>query len=464
MKIFNTVSRKKEEFIPQVEGEYKIYVCGPTVYNFIHVGNARPVCVFDTLRRYLEYKGNKVIFVQNVTDIDDKLIKRANEENKTVKEIAEIYENEFVKDCKGLNVKTPTVQPRATEHIDEILSIIKDIITKGYGYVAKNGDVYFRAKKFKEYGKLSHLVLEDLEAGNRNLQSNLEDDLKEDNSDFAVWKAAKEGEPYWESPYGKGRPGWHIECSAMARKHLGTTIDLHCGGQDLIFPHHENEIAQSECANGCTFSKYWMHNEFLNINNHKMSKSANNFFTVRDVANAYGYEAIRYFLISGHYRSQLNYTIDVIEGCNSSLERLYTCIKNIDFVINNATGTQEDLIKLADETRVKFCTAMEDDLNTPAALASIFEFVKEVNTNINSQSKHSLETAKNLIIELTQVLGILYNAKEDDIPTNVLELAQKRKEARENKDWALADSIRDELKNLGYVIEDTKNGAKVVKL
>ena len=298
MQIFNTLTRQKEEFIPQTPGEYRIYVCGPTVYNYIHMGNARPLVVFDTLRRYLEYRGNKVIFVSNITDIDDKLINRAKEEGVSMAEVAKHYADEYLKDADGLNVKRPTVQPRATEHIQEILELVGDLVASGHAYVARNGDVYFRVKSDPEYGKLSHLNLDDLEIVIRELRSQMDGDLKEDPADFAVWKAAKPGEPYWNSPYGKGRPGWHIECSAMARKHLGKTIDLHAGGQDLVFPHHENEIAQSECANGCTFARYWMHNGFLNINNQKMSKSLNNFFTVREVADKYGYEPIRYFMLT----------------------------------------------------------------------------------------------------------------------------------------------------------------------
>lgn len=344
MKIFNTLTRQKDEFIPIKEGEYRIYVCGPTVYNFIHVGNARPVCVFDTLRRYLEFLGNKVYYVSNITDIDDKIIKKANEEGTTYDVIARRYEQEYFTDCRGLNVKPATVHPRATEHIDEILAITKDLVDKGFAYVANNGDVYFRAHKDHDYGKLSHQPLEDLEAGARISVG----EIKEDPMDFAVWKSSKPGEPAWASPYGPGRPGWHIECSAMARRHLGDTIDLHCGGVDLVFPHHENEIAQSECANGCTFANYWMHNGFLNIDNHKMSKSLNNFFTVRDVAEQVGYEPIRFFLISGHYRSPLNYTKEVIESCKASLERLYTCRNNLDFAMENASGDGKELIAKAE--------------------------------------------------------------------------------------------------------------------
>ena len=333
MQIFNTMSRQKEEFTTQVPGEYRIYVCGPTVYNYIHIGNARPMIVFDTLRRYLEYLGNKVYYVSNITDIDDKLIKKGQEEGTDMQQVARRFEAEYIKDSDGLNVMTPTVRPRATEHIGEIIHIVKDLVDSGHAYVARNGDVYFRVKSDPGYGKLSHLNLDDLESGNRALRSNMDDDLKEDPADFAVWKAAKPGEPFWNSPWGHGRPGWHIECSAMARKHLGKTIDLHAGGQDLIFPHHENEIAQSECANGCTFSRYWMHNGFLNINNEKMSKSANNFFTVREIADKYGYEPIRYFMLTAGYRMPLNYTVELIESCKNSLERLYTCRDNMDFAI-----------------------------------------------------------------------------------------------------------------------------------
>ena len=482
MQIFNTLTRKKEEFIPQKPGEYRIYVCGPTVYNFIHIGNARPMVVFDTLRRYLEYQGNKVIYVSNITDIDDKLIKKGQEEGVPMQEVARRYEAEYIKDSEGLNVLAPSVRPRATEHIDEILGIVADIIEKGYGYVAKNGDVYFRARKFKEYGKLSHLNLEDLESGNRELRSQMDDDLKEDPADFAVWKAAKPGEPAWESPYGPGRPGWHIECSAMARKHLGATIDLHCGGQDLIFPHHENEIAQSECANGCTFSRYWMHNGFLNIDNHKMSrywmhngflnidnhkmsKSANNFFTVREIADVYGYEPIRYFLLTAGYRMPLNYTVELIQSCKSSLERLYTCRENLDFLIKNAAETGSDvLIEKAAAAKAKFNTAMDDDLNTPDALAAIFELVKEINTLGKEASKAALTNAAEVFDELTGVLGLLYNRKTNEVPAEVMELVERRAAAKKAKDWGTADALRAQITEMGWQVEDTAQGPKVSKI
>ena len=464
MQIFNTLTRKKEEFVPMKEGEYRIYVCGPTVYNYIHIGNARPAIVFDTLRRYLEYRGNKVLYVSNVTDIDDKLIRRAIEENTTVSELAARYEAEYFKDTKGLNVKPLTAAPRATEHIAQILDIVADLIEKGYAYVARNGDVYFRTKRFAGYGKLSHLVLEDLEAGNRELRSQMDDDLKEDPADFAVWKAAKPGEPAWDSPYGPGRPGWHIECSAMARKHLGKTIDLHAGGQDLVFPHHENEIAQSECANGCTFARYWMHNAFLNIDNHKMSKSAGNFFTVREIAEKYGYEPIRYFMLSAHYRSPLNYTAELIEACRSSLDRLYTCRDNLDFAISNASDAGSSLLaEKAAAAKVKFNTAMDDDLNTADALAAVFELVKEINTLSADASRGALETAAAAFDELTGVLGLVYNRRTDETPAEVLELVQKRADAKKAKDWATADAIRAQLAEMGWNVEDTPQGPKVVK-
>lgn len=463
MKIFDTLTRQKIPFIPMKEGEYSIYVCGPTVYNYIHIGNARPVIVFDTLRRYLESRGNKVRYVSNITDIDDKLIKRAQEENTTVSQVAKKYEEEYLKDCKGLNIKELSAMPRATEHIDEILHIVADLIEKGYAYVARNGDVYFRTKKFKQYGKLSHLVLEDLEAGNRELRSRMDDDLKEDPADFAVWKAAKPGEPAWESPYGMGRPGWHIECSAMARKHLGNTIDLHCGGQDLVFPHHENEIAQSECANGCTFARYWMHNAFLNIDNHKMSKSAGNFFTVREIAEHYGYEPIRYFMLSAHYRSPLNYTAELIESCKSSLERLYTCRENLDFAIENAHGDSNILTQKAASAKVKFNDAMEDDLNTADALAAIFELVKEINTLSSQSTKEALQDAAEAFDQMTDVLGILYNRKKEEAPKEVLQLVEQRAVAKKEKNWAVADQIRDKLAEMGWVVEDTAQGPKLSK-
>ena len=465
MQIFNTMTRKKEDFIPQEPGVYRIYVCGPTVYNYIHIGNARPMIVFDTLRRYLEYLGNKVLYVSNITDIDDKLIKKGQENGTTMQEVARKFEAEYIKDSEGLNVKTPTVRPRATEHIGEIIKIVKDLVESGHAYVAHNGDVYFRVKSDPGYGKLSHLNLDDLESGNRELRSQMDDDLKEDPADFAVWKAAKPGEPSWNSPWGQGRPGWHIECSAMARKHLGKTIDLHAGGQDLIFPHHENEIAQSECANGCEFSHYWMHNGFLNINNQKMSKSANNFFTVREIADKYGYEPIRYFMLTAGYRMPLNYTVDLIESCKNSLERLYTCRENLDFALTKDTfGTDETLKEKAAEARTKFCTAMDDDLNTPDALAGPFVLVKEINTLSAVSSKDALQTAAAAFDEITGVLGLLYNRKKDEVPAEVTELVEKRAAAKKAKDWATADAIRAQLTELGWAVKDTAQGPQLSKL
>lgn len=464
MKVFNTMSRTKEEFVPVNENEVKIYACGPTVYNYIHIGNARPLCVFDVLRRYLEYRGYNVKFVQNFTDIDDKIIKRANEEGKTFEEISEKYIEEFWTDAHGLNFKDATVHPKATENIDEIIDIIKALEEKGYAY-SVNGDVYFRTLKFNEYGKLSHQPIEDLESGARIAVG----EVKEDPLDFALWKGAKEGEPYWESPWGKGRPGWHIECSAMNRKYLGNTIDIHCGGQDLVFPHHENEIAQSECANGCTFSKYWMHNGYINVDNVKMSKSLGNFKTVREIAEVYGYEVIRYFLISSHYRSPINYSLEIIEQCKSALERLYTCRESLDFAVKNASVDKADndelLINMLDERRNQFITAMDDDLNTADGLAAIFDLTKDINTKILDKgvSKAVCEHAASLFDELCGVLGILYNRKENSVDSEIEALIEKRQEARKNKDWATADKIRDDLKAKGIILKDTPQGVTWTK-
>lgn len=455
MKIFNTLTREKDEFKPINEGEVKIYACGPTVYNYIHIGNARPLCVFDVLRRYLEWRGNKVTFVQNFTDIDDKLIKKANEEGTTVPEIAKRYINEFWTDAKGLNVKEATVHPRATENIQQIIDIISALFDKGYAYES-GGDIYYRTKKFKDYGKLSHQPLEDLEAGARIDVA----DIKEDPMDFCLWKGAKPGEPYWESPWGNGRPGWHIECSAMAGRYLGKTIDIHCGGFDLIFPHHENEIAQSEAANGCEFAHYWMHNGFINVDNHKMSKSLGNFFTVRDVAEKYGYEPIRYMMVACQYRSPINYSYEVIEQAKNSLERLYTCRDNIDFALKNAPdgGEIPDFI----ETRKQeFIAAMDDDLNTADALAAIFMLVRDINTLIaGGAGKNALAACADMFDELTGVLGIVYNRKTEALDSDIEALIEQRTAARKAKDFKTADEIRDKLKAMGIVLEDTPQGVK----
>ncbi len=463
MKIFNTMSRRKEEFIPVDPNEVKIYACGPTVYNFIHIGNARPLCVFDVLRRYLEYRGYNVKFVQNFTDVDDKIIKRANEENSTFEEISEKYIKEFWTDAHGLNFKDATVHPKATENIDEIIDIIKTLEEKGYAY-AVDGDVYYRTLKFKDYGKLSHQPIDDLQSGARIAVG----DKKEDPLDFALWKAAKEGEPYWDSPWGKGRPGWHIECSAMNKRYLGNTIDIHCGGQDLIFPHHENEIAQSEAANGCMFSKYWMHNGYINVDNVKMSKSLGNFKTVREIADVYGYEVIRYFLISSHYRSPINYNLEIIEQCKSALERLYNCRESLDFSIKNAKtdiADDEEILALIDSRKEQFINSMDDDLNTADGIAAVFELVSDINTKIINKdvSKNVCQKAADMFDELTGVLGLVYNRKSNDINDDIEKLIEERQQARANKDWATADRIRDELKAQGITLKDTPQGVTWIK-
>lgn len=463
MKIYNTLTRQKEEFVPIIAGEAKIYACGPTVYNYIHIGNARPICVFDVLRRYMEYRGMKVTFVQNFTDIDDKIIRKANEENSDYITVSTRYMEEYKVDAKGLNVRPATIHPQATQNIDQIIEIIETLIEKGYAYAAKNGDVYFRTMKDEGYGKLSHQPLEDLEAGARIAV----DEIKEDAVDFALWKAAKPGEPSWKSPWGQGRPGWHIECSAMAKRYLGDTIDIHCGGQDLIFPHHENEIAQSECCNGVPFAHYWMHNGYINVDNHKMSKSLNNFFTVRDVANEYGYEVIRYLMVASHYRSPINYSSEVIEQCKAGLERLYNCLDNLKFVLENASEEQKDgdevLRRQFEAHRDHFIEAMEDDLNTADALSAMFDLARDINTNLSAAANPSRSLctyALALFEELAEVLGLLYAKKENTVDAEIEALIQQRTQARQDKDWATADKIRDELKARHVVLEDTPQGIK----
>ena len=462
MKIFNTLTRRKEELKTITPNELKVYACGPTVYNYIHIGNARPLCVFDTFRRYMEYRGYKVNFVQNFTDIDDKIIRRANEEGTDYKTVSEKYIEEFWTDAKGMNVREATVHPKATENIDEIINIVSTLIEKGYAYAVDNGDVYFSPKKFDEYGKLSHQPLEDLEAGARiNIG-----EVKREPMDFALWKSAKPGEPYWESPWGHGRPGWHIECSAMVRRYLGETIDIHCGGQDLVFPHHENEIAQSECCNGVPFANYWMHNGFISVDNVKMSKSLGNFFTVRDVANEYGYEPIRYFLISSHYRSPINYSVDIIEQCKASLVRLYNCRESLDFALKNAVDTlpenAEEIKKALDARRDQFIRVMDDDLNTADAITAVFELVKDINTKVitDAPAKELVEYATKLFDELTGVLGLVYNRKTESLDDEIEKLIEARTQARKDRNWAEADRIRDELKAQGIVLEDTPQGVK----
>lgn len=463
MKIFNTMTRRKEEFVPLDKNEVKIYACGPTVYNYIHIGNARPLCVFDVLRRYLEYRGYNVKFIQNFTDVDDKIIKRANEEGLTFEEVSKKYIEEFWTDAHGLNFKDATVHPKATENIDEIINIIKTLEEKGYAY-AVDGDVYYRTLKFKDYGKLSHQPIEDLQSGARIAIG----EKKENPLDFALWKAAKEGEPYWDSPWGKGRPGWHIECSAMNKRYLGDSIDIHCGGKDLVFPHHENEIAQSEAANDAPFAKYWMHNGYINVDNVKMSKSLGNFKTVREIANVYGYEVIRYFLISSHYRSPINYSIDIIEQCQSALDRLYTCRESLDFAIKNAKSDIDDdkeILRLIASAKDEFIKAMDDDLNTADGIAAVFNLVSTINTEIINKevSLNVCKKAAEMFDELTGVLGLLYNRKSNDIDDDIEKLIEQRQTARANKDWATADKIRDELKAKGIILKDTPQGVTWTK-
>ncbi len=464
MRVYNTLTREKEELKTITPNEVKMYACGPTVYNYIHIGNARPIIVFDVLRNYLEYRGNKVTFVQNFTDVDDKIIKKANEENVNSLEISERYISEYKKDAEGLNVKPATIHPKVTENMESIIDIVKTLVDKGFAYEAQ-GDVYFRTLKFEEYGKLSHMPLEDLEAGARIATG----DIKEHPMDFALWKAAKPGEPYWESPWGKGRPGWHIECSAMSRSILGETIDIHCGGQDLIFPHHENEIAQSECASGKIFANYWMHNGYINVDNKKMSKSLNNFFTVREVADKFGYEPIRFMMLQAHYRSPINYSLEIIEQCKSALERLYNCKEALAFALTKATSGEfteeqkQNLLKHKDS----FIEAMDDDLNTADAISAIFELVREINTNVSGNKMASLEYVKfanDLFNELVGVLGLLYNDKKEEIPAEVLDLVAKRAEARKAKDFATADTLRDEITKLGYQVLESRQGTKIVKI
>ena len=463
MKIFNSMTNKLEEFVPIEPGKVRMYACGPTVYNYIHVGNARPIIMFDTLRRYLEFRGYDVTFVQNFTDVDDKIIKKANEEGVTSKEIAEKYIDEYYTDARALGVRDATIHPRATENIDQIIQLIQTLIDKGYAYPV-NGDVYYRTNKFKDYGKLSHQPLDDLRAGARIDVA----DIKEDPMDFALWKAAKPGEPYWESPWGKGRPGWHIECSAMSNRYLGKTIDIHCGGQDLQFPHHENEIAQSEAANGCKFVNYWMHNGFISIDNKKMSKSLGNFFTVREAAEKYGYETIRYFMLSAHYRTPLNYSGEILMQAKAALERLYTTANNLDFLGKNGYGDEmtekeQEFIDGLEKYETRFCEAMDDDFNTADALADIFDMAREINAATNDQNKPSKPFAKKCLekfTELTDVLGLLYNRGKDDIDSDIEAKIEARQKARKEKNFTEADRIRDELKAQGIILEDTPQGVK----
>ncbi|MCI9235296.1 cysteine--tRNA ligase [Anaerotruncus sp. X29] len=460
MKIYNTLTRQKEEFVPIEPGKVKMYACGPTVYNFIHIGNARPICVFDTLRRYLEYRGYDVTFVQNFTDIDDKLINKANEEGITVKEVAERYIGEYLTDTEGLGIRPANIHPRATENIDTIIEMVRILEEKGYAY-AHEGSVYFRSRRFSGYGKLSHQPLEELESGARIDVS----EAKEDPLDFVLWKAAKPGEPSWTSPWGEGRPGWHIECSAMIRKHLGETIDIHCGGQDLIFPHHENEIAQSECCTGVEYVHYWMHNGYINVDNRKMSKSLGNFFTTREVANKFGYEPIKFMMLQAHYRSPINYSLEVIEQCKSALERLHNCRNNLDFALKNALdgptegegAFQEQL-----ERRIaQFIEAMDDDLNTADGIAALFEMARDINSFLTEpRSKQAVSCAISKFDELCGVLGLLYQRGSDDLDSEVEALIEQRQAARKAKNFAEADRIRDQLNEMGILLKDTPQGVQ----
>ena len=457
MKLYNTLTRSKEEFNPLVPGEVKMYSCGPTVYNYFHLGNARPFIVFDCLRQFLEYRGYDVKFVQNFTDVDDKLINKAREEGTTVPEIAEKYIKEYFVDAKALGIKEASVHPRATENIDAIIETVQTLIEKGHAYEVE-GDVYFSVESYKDYGKLSHQPLEDLESGVRKEL----DDKKHHPMDFALWKKRKtDDEIGWESPWGIGRPGWHIECTAMVNRYLGHTIDIHSGGFDLIFPHHENEIAQSVCANGTPFANYWLHNGFINVNNEKMSKSLGNFFTVRDIAAKYDYEVIRFFMLSAHYRSPINFCDELMDAAKNGLERIYNCIDNIDFLLGNAPdGEADEETKTAMETyKNKFINAMEDDLNTADAISAIFEAVRFANS-MKSPNKAQLLLAKETILELGNVLGLLKNTEKASLDDEIEALIAERTQARKDKNWALADKIRDDLKERGIVLEDTPDGVK----
>ena len=464
MKIYNTMSKRKEHFVPLEEGKVKMYVCGPTVYNYIHIGNARPMIVFDTVRRYFEYKGYDVNFVSNFTDVDDKIIKKANEEGVTADEISKRYIEECKKDMEGMNIEPATKNPLATEEIGGMIEMISTLIDKGYAY-EKNGTVYFRTRRFKDYGKLSHKNLDDLQSGGRALHVTGEDE-KEDSLDFVLWKPKKEGEPAWQSPWGEGRPGWHIECSEMSKKYLGEQIDIHAGGEDLIFPHHENEIAQSEAANGKEFAKYWMHNGFLNIDNRKMSKSLGNFFTVREISEKYDLQVLRFFMLSAHYRSPLNFSADLMESARSGLNRIVTAAENLKFLIGSAGSTamteeeQEKFAKSAEYVE-SFEKAMDDDFNTADAIAAVFELVKYINTTAGGDSSREyLESLLKWLVSLTDVLGIIVEREEEILDADIEALIAERQAARKERNFARADQIRDELLAKGIILEDTREGVK----
>lgn len=464
MKVYNTLTKKKEEFVPLVPGKVSMYVCGPTVYNFIHIGNARPMIVFDTVRRYMEHKGYDVNYVSNFTDVDDKIIAKAIEEGVSAQEISERYIAECKKDMASMNVLPATTHPLATEEIGGMVEMIGTLIEKGFAYDV-NGTVYFRTRKFDEYGKLSHKNLDDLRAGNRSLLVSGEKQ-KEDPLDFVLWKPKKEGEPAWESPWSAGRPGWHIECSVMSKKYLGEEIDIHAGGEDLVFPHHENEIAQSECCNGKDFAKYWLHNAFLNIDNRKMSKSLGNFFTVREIGEKYDLQVLRFFMLSAHYRSPLNFSADLMEASKTSLERIITAVENLKFLLGNAaeqelSQEEKESLKQADAFAAKFDEAMDDDFNTADAISAIFEFVKYANTNVSAEnSKAFIQAVLDKMISLCDVLGIIVDKKEEILAEDIEKMIEDRQAARKAKDFKKADEIRDALLAKGIVLEDTREGVK----
>lgn len=465
MRIYNSLTRQKEEFVPIVPGEVRMYVCGPTVYNYFHIGNGRTFIIFDTIRRYLEYRGYKVNFIQNFTDIDDKMIKKANDEGITVKELGDKFIEEYYKDADGLQIERATTNPRATEYIQEVIDFVKDLIDKGFAYEV-DGDVYFSTKKFESYGKLCGQNLEDLQAGARISV----DERKKDAMDFAVWKSQKPGEPAWESPWGPGRPGWHIECSCMAKKLLGDTIDIHGGGMDLKFPHHENEIAQSEAVTGKKFANYWMHAAFVNVDNKKMSKSENNFVTAREALKKYNSDVIRFLMLSGHYRTQINFSTELLDSAKASVDRLYNCINNLENLINEvsrkeADDSERDYLKSLDKHREKFIEKMDDDFNTADAITVLFDLVKDINNNVNIDSSAELcEGALSIIRELGSPLGILQKTEEKSLEAEIQELIDKRQEARKNRDFALADKIRDDLKARNIVLEDTPQGVRWKKV
>lgn len=464
MKLYNTLTKKKEEFVPLEPGKVKMYVCGPTVYNFIHIGNARPMIVFDAARRYMEHKGYEVNYVSNFTDVDDKIIAKANEEGVSSKEVSERYIKECQKDMAGMNVKPATTHPKATEEIGGMVEMISTLMEKGYAYNV-NGTVYFRTRKFSEYGKLSHKNLDDLRSGGRSLLVTGEDQ-KEDPLDFVLWKPKKEGEPSWPSPWSDGRPGWHIECSVMSKKYLGEEIDIHAGGEDLIFPHHENEIAQSECCNGVPFARYWLHNAFLNIDNRKMSKSLGNFFTVREIGEKYDLQVLRLFMLSAHYRSPLNFSAELMEASRNSLERIQNAVGNLNHLLANAsaeelTEEEKELVSQLSSYEEKFDAAMDDDLNTADALAAIFELVRFANTHAGEESsKAFLSALKEKIVSLSDVLGLIAEKKEEMLDADIEALIEERQAARKARNFARADEIRNELLSKGIVLEDTREGVK----